>query len=174
MFLEDKERPKRSSPSPSPSKMNKIKTPPRLRDRKWVDDVPDNEKLYFPDVICCSCHKKKSKWEFTKSQWKNRPRCQRRCKNCTGEHGTMSAISAEHATKRDGRRHNDHSWIFPWVISQSQSQSANINKNTHSGCNIINGNGNDTDTDSDSDSEFGLKKLFKDGEYDQDLPNVNY
>jgi len=44
-------------------------------------------------AMCCQCNLMKHKWDYTKSQWKNRPRWYRRCKSCIGERGTVSKLS---------------------------------------------------------------------------------
>merc|ERR1719188_1182666 len=44
-------------------------------------------------AMCCQCNLMKHKWDYTKSQWKNRPRWYRRCKSCIGQRGTVSKAS---------------------------------------------------------------------------------
>ncbi|ETO07097.1 hypothetical protein RFI_30295 [Reticulomyxa filosa] len=43
-------------------------------------------------AICVECKEYRHKYDFTKSQWRNRPRDYRRCKHCTGECGTDSLV----------------------------------------------------------------------------------
>jgi len=45
-------------------------------------------------ATCVECGEYRHKYDFTKSQWRNRPRGFRRCKYCTGEGGTDSRISS--------------------------------------------------------------------------------
>ena len=44
-------------------------------------------------AYCVECNEWRHKFDFTKSQWRNRPRGFRRCKFCTGEVGSDSKQS---------------------------------------------------------------------------------
>jgi len=44
-------------------------------------------------AYCVECNEWRHKFDFTKSQWRNRPRGFRRCKYCTGEIGSDSKIA---------------------------------------------------------------------------------
>ena len=52
-------------------------------------------------AYCVECKHWRHKFDFTKSQWRNRPRGFRRCKFCTGEAGSDSKVSpADGAPRR--------------------------------------------------------------------------
>ncbi|ETO36313.1 hypothetical protein RFI_00750 [Reticulomyxa filosa] len=68
-------------------------------------------------ATCVECGKYRHKYDFTKSQWRNRPRDFRRCKYCTGEGGTDSRTSSYDSTNYSIRGSSYGSNIFQKMIS---------------------------------------------------------
>ena len=63
-------------------------------------------------AYCVECKQWRHKFDFTKSQWRNRPRGFRRCKFCTGEIGSDSKVSPADGSPRRYRLKSSDEGVY--------------------------------------------------------------